>query len=401
MIRRVQAEFVPVALKAAQVNDPPAGDEGRFYREIGRSKPAPQGICAVNSSGKVLAWALTFDDDRSVAGFLDFVLARFKEFPDGARPPASKRFMRYPGQEMNEILDSGLALPPARVHPDGERCAGSRAVPEGALLGRTIGRSYVGGKPNGETHRQENYSEDTFEISVQLQEATAKAARDGGDERFRLPEGIGWALVESAYLGMLDVNPLGSENDRRELEFWGRNEGGRIRIDGISHVAGGRARGAPGIGNDGRFWSHDIRLKWKGLLEMRADRIVRILATATGHEKLQWGNERTLGNGDSDLAKLPAGRPIDLDADVRYGLEARPASAREIGPAGNDTPAPGLPDRMRMLGEAVGRFLSAGGDRGTIQPEMEKLQRFLEHRDFVSAEKQIDRVQGLVKSRRP
>jgi hypothetical protein len=136
-------------------------------------------------------------------------------------------------------------------------------------------------------------------------------------------------------------------------------------------------------------------------LELRANRIVRLLAAATGREKLQWGNERLLWNVDSDVAKLPAGRPIDLDAEVRYGLEARPAAAREIGPAAHDAPAPGLPDKMRRLGEAVGRYLSAGGDRGTIQPEMEKLQRFLEQRDFASAEKQVDRVQGLVKDRRP
>jgi hypothetical protein len=40
VIQRVNASFVPVALKAALVNQPPDDDEGRLYREIGRSRPA-------------------------------------------------------------------------------------------------------------------------------------------------------------------------------------------------------------------------------------------------------------------------------------------------------------------------------------------------------------------------
>ena len=400
MIRRIQSDFVPVALKAAQVNGPPPGEEGRLYHEIGRSKPAPQGICAVNSAGKVLAWALMFDDDRSISAFLDYVLARFKEFPDGAKPFAAKRFMRYPGLEMNEVADEGLPLPAPRVHPDGERCVGSRGVPEGTLLGRAIGRSYQDGKPNPDIHRQENYSEDTFEIPVPLQEAAAKAARDAGNERFRLPEGIGRALVGSAYLGMLDVNPLGGPggpNEVHEVELWGLFEKGRIRIEGTSRVAGGMARGALGAGDDGRVWSHDVRLQWKGLMELKENRVTRLLATATGREKLRWANEN-LGKGGSDVAKLPGGRPIDLDAEVRYGLEARPAAGREIGP-GEEAPAPGLPAKMKSLGDAVGGYLRAGGDAGRLQPEMEKLQRLLEKKEFPAAEKQIERVLEIVKER--
>ena len=77
VIRRVNAGFVPVALKAGLVNNPPNDEEGRLYREIGRSRPAPQGICVVNSAGKVLDWALMFDDDKSVLAFLDHSARRF------------------------------------------------------------------------------------------------------------------------------------------------------------------------------------------------------------------------------------------------------------------------------------------------------------------------------------
>ena len=74
VIHRVNADFVPVALKAGLVNNPPDNDEGRLYREIGRSKIVPQGICVVNSAGKVLDWVFMFDDDKSVLAFLDHAL---------------------------------------------------------------------------------------------------------------------------------------------------------------------------------------------------------------------------------------------------------------------------------------------------------------------------------------
>jgi len=71
VIKRVNADFIPVALKAGLVNNPPADDEGLLYREVERSKPAPQGICVVNSAGKVLNWVLMFDDDKNLLAFFD------------------------------------------------------------------------------------------------------------------------------------------------------------------------------------------------------------------------------------------------------------------------------------------------------------------------------------------
>ena len=78
----MNADFVPVALKAGLVNNPPNDEEGRLYREIGRSKVLPQGICVINAACKVLAWVAFFDDDKSVVAFLDHCQKRFAEFPD-------------------------------------------------------------------------------------------------------------------------------------------------------------------------------------------------------------------------------------------------------------------------------------------------------------------------------
>ena len=82
----MNADFVPVALKAGLVNNPPNDEEGRLYREIGRSKILPQGICVINSACKVLAWVEFFDDNKSVVAFLDHCLKRAARFPDAKKP---------------------------------------------------------------------------------------------------------------------------------------------------------------------------------------------------------------------------------------------------------------------------------------------------------------------------
>ena len=64
VIARIKRDFIPVALKAATVQNPPPGIEGRLYREFKRTQPAAQGICVANSSGKALAWSLMFEDGR-------------------------------------------------------------------------------------------------------------------------------------------------------------------------------------------------------------------------------------------------------------------------------------------------------------------------------------------------
>jgi hypothetical protein len=396
VIRRVNAEFIPVALKAGQVNNPPDGDEGRLYREIGRSKAAPQGICVVNSAGKVLDWALMFDDEPSILGFLDHVLKRYASFPGAEKPVAAERFMRYPGQKLNDVEDDVKPFEVPSKHPEGRRCLGATEFSEGTLVGRTWGRALKEGKPSEETQRQELYLEDRFEIPVDVQEALAKAAAGAGKDRFRLPDSLGGALVGSAFLGMLDVNPLGSpggRNERKEWEFWGRNEGGRVRLEGTSAVAGGPS--AEGARSDGRSWSHEVTLAWRGLIELKGDRVSRLLAVAEGRDKLKW-NGRMIQAGESEVAQLPAGRRIDLDTDVRFGFEARPAAGAEIGPGGAGAP---LPERLQKLGQSVGEFAQAGGDLRKIKPEIEKLQRHLENGDFQAAEKQLEKILELLKQK--
>ncbi|MGE3819777.1 MAG: hypothetical protein AB7I30_10095, partial [Isosphaeraceae bacterium] len=165
--RRVNEEFVPVALKAALVNNPPSGIEGRLYAELSRSKPAPQGICVANSAGKVLAWVLSFDDEASIGAFLDDARRRYKESPDGSRPTTAGRFMRYPSRRLPDVADTGSAPSIPDRHDAADRCPALPALERGTLVGRIVGRPLdAEGRPLARTDRQEDYMEARFEIPV-------------------------------------------------------------------------------------------------------------------------------------------------------------------------------------------------------------------------------------------
>ena len=135
VIRRVNADFVPVALKAGLVNDPPDNDEGRLYREIGRSKILPQGICVVNSAGKVLDWVFMFDDDKSVFAFLDHARERFAKYTDANKPFSAERYMKFPSERLADIEDNGKVVPVVERHPEGTSCPGTPQAGAGGRSG--------------------------------------------------------------------------------------------------------------------------------------------------------------------------------------------------------------------------------------------------------------------------
>jgi hypothetical protein len=341
VIRRVQAQFVPVALKAALVNNPPDDDEGRLYREIGRSKPAPQGICVVNSAGLVLDWALMFDDDQSVLDFLDRCLKRFARHPDAREPVTAERYMKFPSVRLDDVADSGRPLPLPLRHPGGKYCPGKPPVRPGTVVARLLGRALDGdGKPVADVVRQEHYVEDRFHLSIELQEQLAKALAAAEGRRFRLPDELARLLVGHAYLGQLDLNPLGGQGPGlKECVFWGRPVGepgqgpARLWIEGRSEAAGASGSGE---GGDGRLWEHEVRLTWEGWIVLDGQRVRRLLLLARGSEKLRWGNRRMALQGERDVARLPAGHPIDLACGAVYGIVGEPAAADEVAP---DAPA--------------------------------------------------------------
>jgi hypothetical protein len=198
----VNADFVPVALKAALVNYPPNDEEGRLYREIGRSKILPQGICVINSACKVLAWAEMFDDDNSVVTFLDHCLKRSAQLPDAKKPVPAERYMKFPSQKLADIEDNGKAPVIARRHAEGKSCPATPQVPQGTIDARLFGRALnKDGKPVADTLRQENYIEDRFQVPVAMQAALAKALQGAGRDRFPFGRRPGAAAREPCVFG--------------------------------------------------------------------------------------------------------------------------------------------------------------------------------------------------------
>lgn len=389
VIRRIQADFVPVALKAGLVNNPGGDEESRLYREIGRSKPAPQGICVANSAGKVLDWALSFDNDESVLAFLNHSLKRFREHPDARQLVAAERFMRFPSQKLPDIADNGEAAPVAEFHPKGVRCPAKPGLPPGTVVARLFGRALdAKGQPISDTVSQENYVEDRFTAMPAMQESLSKALVEAGAHRIRIPDEFARLCVTYAYLGQLDVrpcaNPLGATSDLKQCEFWAQRVGEGsspmlLRVEGRSDVVGEADR------LHGKTYRHRVTLTWEGFLEMDGPKLTRLLLSAHGTESLKWREEHALAEAadpKNQVAFLPAGRPLDLAREVRYGILGEPVAADEVGAAAApaQSPAGGPSDMARhlmgVLGPPFAVFLPVVQDDLKVSAEQkQKLQQ--------------------------
>lgn len=324
VVRRVNAEFIPVALKAAAVDNPPRDAEGDLYRAIRRTRAVPQGICTLNSSASVLAWAYSFQDDDSIVRFLNHVKTRYAAASN--QPTFAERFRRFPTTKLPDVPASRLPPIPAR-HRKGEPCPGAPAVSKGGLTGTIIGRRVDrDGQYVKDTRRQENYMEARVELDSKFQTQMSQLARAAGPGEFALPDHLCRAIVGPAYLGQLDVNPLGvrrgaNENRVRKWQFSGRRvrqtPNGKImvRLNGTSHIEGGNAEQP-----NGPTWDHVVQLKWQGFVVFHKDRLIKICLVASGSEQLNWGNENLLKTKEPEAEHLMAGHAINVESKVEYGL---------------------------------------------------------------------------------
>jgi hypothetical protein len=370
VIRRVRADFVPLALRAPLVNRAdrvPDADERWLYQRINRAKLAPQGICVLDARGQVLVWTQMFDDDQSVLDFLDHARKRFRAGTGGKRPEVTERYMRFPSDRVKDFQDPAKLPAVAAGHREGKRCPSGAAkgyAPPGSLVARLVGRALdANGKPLADTVRQEHYVEDRFPVPQALQEAVAKALAGAGPGRVRLPDSFAKACASHAHLGHIDVQPLlfmgGANRNKgrwKRCEFWAQQAGaappkGGVtlwRLAGESEVVSAVAINGTGV--------HNVRLVWEGFVEMKGPRMTRLLLAARGREKLEFAkDDHPLKQGKlAEVAVLPGGRPIALECGVRYGIIGEPVAAAEEN-AEPQGPVGDIPDEARkQLVEALG-----------------------------------------------
>ncbi len=319
-----------MALKAALVNNPPAGIEGTFIREISRSKPAPQGICVANNSGKALAWVLGFDNDAQVPKFLNYCLSRNKEFASPKTSIPTARFRLFPSRPLPEAPDINTKLPPLVMHGKNQHCVATPKKERGTLVARVWGRRMdKDGVPVKNCIPQENYIEDVFDITNMLQQEVAVLAKK--NMPFRLPKTFVKQIASYAYLGQLDVRPVYSpvpeaRSKEHHLELFAEPATikGNVRrwlINGKSDVESNRF-----TRHNSAQSHHRVFLNWTGYMDLSGKNIVQLGLWATGQEQLQWGNPNLQFIKEPAVTHLMAGRYINLDSPVRYGIIGKPVS---------------------------------------------------------------------------
>lgn len=367
VVEKIDAGFIPVALKAAHVNNPPPGPEGALFREIGRSKIAPQGICVVNSACKVLSWTVSFDENNSIEAFLDHCVARYNEFPNAESAVAAERYRKFPSVKMPDIADDGSVPKIPNEHPKNGACPGDFRYPSGTFLGSVVGRLLdEDGGFSEATRTQDNYIEDRFEIGAAEQREFLDASAAAGAAEFDVPNLFARAIVGASHLGQLDVSPLGGaqtggQTTHEEIQLRAKpsdNEAAevvRLEISGKSSVAGADAD--QGRRSDGRRWKNRIDLDWRGFVEFKNGALSGVALIGEGDESLLWDRLGGWPDDEPDVAHLMAGHRIDLSGNVRYGVTGRPAAADEIGV----NPAADLSTRvhlMNLLGPAYHKILN-------------------------------------------
>lgn len=420
-MRRVNEEFIPVALKAGLVNNPPKGVEGDLYAEIARAKPAPQGICTANSAGKVLAWALSFDDEAGILKFLDHVAERYRQSPDAKRPVTAERFMKFPSRPLENVADNGRASKIPAAHASGVRCPAKPTVEAGTLVGRIIGRALdEDGVPLTDTVKQENYVEARFEIPVLTQAGLAAAAAKAGKNEFTLPDKFARELVKRAYLGQLDVDPFGtkpgSANVSKSIELKGRrvpaenSKDIRILVSGRSSATGQQDEKLSRR-TGGRMWEHRVTIEWNGLVDIRGGRVRRLAMLAEGDERLLWGNPRWKQSDEKPVERLMAGRHIDMECGVRYGLIAAPATKDETltaeqlerlrsnsGQARRRAAELRLRQKMRRMQAGIRRLRQIEGDLTPIADIMREFRPLTDQGRLEEAEALADRALKILEN---
>ncbi len=370
--------FVPIALKAGIVNMAPReGMDPELLASIriGKTAPAPQGICVCDGSGRPVAWAESFESRAKVVAFLDHCRERIQS---GARE--TERFMKFPGAKMADVTAPDAPTPPDR-HDAGKSCVAIAKKPKGTLVARLVGRALdEKGEPSSDTTSQEHYVEDRFELS-------ASTLRDSRE--------LAQLLGHHAFLGMLDVAPQGPVEGELVLER---------KPDGI-HVSGHtRVAATPESRPDRATFEHAVQLDWDGLVEMDGDRPKRVLLEARGDDRLRWDAP----GSDSDepaIGHLMSGHKIDQGTHVRYGIVAEPVPESETLAPGEEPAVPQFPEpararalhaKMEKVRAGVDAWARAGRDPAPVAKIMQGFDPLVREGRIDAAEAVLDDALALL-----
>jgi hypothetical protein len=356
-------------------------DEKWLYQRINRAKLAPQGICVLNSNGQVLTWVQMFDSNQSVLDFLDHARKRFAENAHAKQPVITEQYMRFPSDKANDFRDDSRLPVIGDGHPKGKTCLAKYAkgkMPHGTTRAQLVGRALDDrGQPLADIVNQEHYVEDQFTVTPELQAAMAKAFATAGKGSVQIPSELAKLCATHAHLGHIDVRPLfGVDNHQnkgewKRCQFWAEMvEAGQEttlwRIEGQSEVVSEVTINGRGV--------HDVKLAWDGFIEMKGTRLAQLLLSARGREKLQFAKDDhpLKKEKTQEVAFLPAGRPIDLETAVRYGIIGVPAVEAQSDAADQA----GAPVSSQVPDEARRQLIEAFGPpflvfRDKVQEELD------------------------------
>jgi hypothetical protein len=366
VIRRINADFVPLALRASLVNGAQQmrySDERWIYERVHRAKLAPQGIAVLDAAGQVLDWVQMFDSNRDVLDFLDHARKRFQDNAGAKSPAVTERYMKFPSLKVDDFQDKARLRAVAARHGKGKVCPGKHAkgsVAAGDLVAHLVGRALDNkGRPLADVVNQEHYVEDKFIVAARMQETIAEALGKAKD-RVQLPEAFARMCATHAHLGHIDVQPclcmvpgkILNKGEWKRCELWAKREPAGAgttlwRIDGRSEVVSELAVNGNGV--------HNVNLTWTGFITMNGNRMSGLLLSARGQETLEFSNnDHPLKKVKKDeVAFLPAGRPIEVDTGVRYGIIAEPAAVEDT--VAEEPLAQQIPDEARKpLVEVLG-----------------------------------------------
>ena len=184
---------------------------------------------------------------------------------------------------------------------------------------------------------QEHLALDRFEVSPALQERLAKALANGDAGRIRLPDDLARLCMAHAYLGNKDAGPMSkisvsaAVSDVKQCEFLAHQVEGSTslwRVEGNTEVIG--------KGGSGRDFGYrnEVKLAWEGFIEMDGKHMTRFLLAARGTEKFQYGSDglrfALATKAKDEVELLTAGRYIDMDCGVRYGIIGEPVAAKKV-----------------------------------------------------------------------